>query len=467
MKNLDKTNNFDNISGSFRDPSGFLFSINNQLYRQVNNVYREHYDMLINSGLYDELSKEKLLITHQEIKPESLNINLNKELYKIIKPEKINFTSYPYEWCFSQLKDAALITLKIQKIALKYKMILKDASAYNIQFYKGKPIFIDTLSFEKYEEGTPWVAYRQFCQHFLAPLLLMSYKDIRLNQLLKVYIDGIPLDLASSLLPFKTRFSLSTLTHIHFHSKSQKHFEEKNVDGNKYKVSMNGLLGIIDSLETKIQKLTPKSDATEWGDYYNDTNYTDNSLEYKKTIVEEFIKKANPSSVWDLGANNGYFTRIASNNNIDSIAFDIDPIAVEKNYIQSKQNNETCILPLLMDLSNPSPGIGWAHDERNSFMKRGLADLVMSLALIHHITISNNISFNMFADFLSKICKYLIMEFVPKTDSQVSRLLRTRKDTFESYDKQNFEQSFSKYFDIIEKINVIKSERIIYLLKKI
>jgi hypothetical protein len=205
--------------GSFRDPAGFLFYLKKKLYRQVNQSYKEDYDLLIDSGLYQKLVEQEALIPHQEVDilfPQPLNG------YKVIQPEFIPFISYPYEWSFSQLKDAALTTLKIQKIAFQHGMSLKDSSAFNIQFHMGKPLFIDTLSFEKYKEGEPWVAYRQFCQHFLAPLTLMSRRDIRLGQLLRIYIDGIPLDLAASLLPFSTRLNMSVYMHIVFHGKIQK-----------------------------------------------------------------------------------------------------------------------------------------------------------------------------------------------------------------------------------------------------
>ena len=214
-----------NIVSSFRDPSGFLFYKNNLIYRQVNISYKENYDHLMESGLYKILINKKLLIPHREVDASSLS---DRKSYKTIKPELIPFISYPYEWSFSQLKNAALTAIKIQKYSLDFGMSLKDCSAYNIQFFNGKPIFIDTLSFEKFKPNKPWIAYRQFCQHFLAPLALMSCKDIRLNQLFKIYIDGIPLDLASSLLPIKTYFKFFLLTHIHLHAKSQKHFSKKH-----------------------------------------------------------------------------------------------------------------------------------------------------------------------------------------------------------------------------------------------
>src|SRR5687768_15426546 len=174
------------LSASFRDPSGFLFSRDGVLYRQVNRRYEQGYARLMESGLYDRLVKAGLLIPHVEVDQAPAESDLS---HKVIQPEHVPFISYPYEWSFSQLKDAALATLSIQRRSLKVGMSLKDASAYNIQFVRGKATLIDTLSFETYKEGQPWVAYRQFCQHFLAPLALMALKDVRLNQLLRVYIE--------------------------------------------------------------------------------------------------------------------------------------------------------------------------------------------------------------------------------------------------------------------------------------
>ena len=192
----------DKVPGSFRDPNGFLFTHGGGLYRQVNVTYRKNYDHLMKSGLYASLSSEGLLVSHEESDQAPSD---QEKAYKVIQPERLPFISFPYEWCFSQYRDAALCTLQIMKLALEKDMVLKDASAYNIQFHHGKPILIDTLSFEKYQEGAPWVAYRQFCQHFLAPLALMAYTDIRLSQLMRIYIDGIPLDLTSSLVASKNQ----------------------------------------------------------------------------------------------------------------------------------------------------------------------------------------------------------------------------------------------------------------------
>jgi hypothetical protein len=251
------------IGASFRDPSGFIFKRDGVLYRQVNQSYSDAYDRLISSGVYAALTRSGMLIAHTEstVKPADPLL-----AYKVIQPEPVPFISYPYEWSFSQLKDAALLTLSVTRAALEKGMILKDASAYNIQFINGKPVLIDTLSFDIYKEGAPWDAYRQFCQHFLAPLALASMVDIRLTQLLRVYIDGIPLDLASSLLPGKTKMGLSGLAlHIHMHARAQQEYADKAISqAAAVKISKAALLNLLNSLEKTIQPLKWEPKGTEW-----------------------------------------------------------------------------------------------------------------------------------------------------------------------------------------------------------
>jgi ribosomal protein L11 methylase PrmA len=456
--------NLEEVPSSFRDPSGFLFFKNKKLYRQINKIYKEHYDHLMNSGLYKTLTESNLLVKHEEVDISPANSEI---AYKLIKPEPISFISYPYEWCFSQLKEAALTTIRIQKIAIEFGMSLKDASAYNIQFKNGKPIFIDTLSFEKLKEGKPWVAYRQFCQHFLAPLTLMAYKDHRLNQLSKTFIDGIPVNLASKILPFYTRFIPGIAIHIHAHAFSQKYFSSKTVKIQDKRIKHSSYIGLINHLESTLKKMTFRSKKSEWGDYYEETNYSEEAFEHKKQILEDFLSIINPTEVWDLGANTGIFSRIASSKGIKTISFDIDPIAVEKNYQECMAKNETNLVPLLLDLTNPSPAIGWENRERLSLIERGPTDTVFALALVHHLAISNNLPFDKIATFFRGLCKSLVIEFVSKSDSQIQRLLSAREDIFSYYTQKNFELEFSKFFEILRAEKIKNSERILYLMQVI
>jgi ribosomal protein L11 methylase PrmA len=451
------------VESSFRDPSGSVFYHDKTLYRRINFSYKENFDHLINSGLYDELRRNNLIIGHEE----STDVFFDDpDFYKLIRPTKIPFISYPYEWCFSQLKDAALVTLSIQKKALLYGMSLKDGSAYNIQFHNGKPIHIDTLSFEMYNEGSPWIAYRQFCQHFLAPLALMSYKDVRLSELLKVYIDGIPLDLASKLLPGRTFFKFSILSHIHLHAKSQVRFSDKNLPKNSRKISKQSMLGLIDNLEYCVLNLKWNPNVSVWSGYYNDNTYTDSGLQQKMSLINSYIDEIQPSIVWDLGANTGLFSRVVTAKGVDTVSFDIDHTCVELNYRKSIQDDDKNLLPLVMDLGSPSPGIGWSNEERLNLAKRGPADLVLSLALIHHLAISNNIPLQNIASYFQTISKHLIIEFVPKTDVQVQRLLRNREDIFNRYTPEEFEKIFSEFYIIKRKNMLHDSQRILYLMIK-
>lgn len=448
--------------GSFRDPSGFVFKVDEILYRQINKCYKEDYLQLQNSGLYRELVEKDFLVKHKEDDDSSL---LSGEGYLIIMPEQIDFISYPYEWCFDQLKDAALLTLKIQKLALNKGMTLKDASAYNVQFHNGKPIFIDTLSFEVYNQNTPWGAYRQFCQHFLAPLVLMKHIDVRLNSMLRTYIDGIPLDIASKMLSWKTRLNFSSLMHIHLHANMQTKYASKGEKQKDAGLSKGKLIALISGLESTISGLNPSKQNTEWEKYYSFTNYSESGAQHKANLIDGYLDIIKPKNLWDIGANDGTFTKIAYSRGIKSVAFDIDPLAVNNHYKNLKESNEANALPLILDMTNPSPGLGWASTERASVTKRSGVDLIMALAIIHHLAISNNVPLDQIAQLMSNWGKALIIEFVPKGDSQVDLLLLSRKDIFTEYDQPTFEKVFSNYFEIIESKQIEGSTRVLYLMK--
>ncbi|MFN2194537.1 MAG: class I SAM-dependent methyltransferase [Anaerolineales bacterium] len=449
---------------SFRDPDGFVFVRDGVLYRQINQSGRADYDLLMSSGLYQELIKNRQLVAHTEVDVPAAAPEL---AYQVIRPEPVAFISYPYEWSFSQLKDAALLTLAVQKTALEHGMILKDASAYNVQFLRGQPVLIDTLSFTRYEPGTPWIGYRQYCQHFLAPLALMSLKDVRLAQLLRVYLDGIPLDLASELLPVRTRLPGGLYLHIHLHAQAQRKYAGQAVsaEGGR-QISRMQLQGLIESLEKNVTKLEWTPAGTSWADYDRQHNYTDQALLAKQEIVHSCLSSASPEVVWDLGANTGLFSRIAAEKARQVIAFDFDPGAVELGYLHNREEGSQKILTLLLDLTNPSPGIGWRNAERQSLEARTQADLIMALALVHHLAIANNLPLVEIAEFFAALGEWLVVEFVPKSDSQVQLLLASRKDIFPDYEEAGFEQAFLKVFDLVQKERVPESERIIYLMRR-
>ncbi len=451
---------------SFRDPAGFVYTEDGDLRRQVNHVYREHYDRLMTSGLYDQLVAERLLIPHEEIDAEGREPSL---AYRVIRPEPIGLISYPYEWSFGALRDAALAALAVQRRALERGMTLKDCSAYNLQFHHGRPVFIDTLSFEVHREGAPWAGYRQFCEHFLAPLALMSLVDGRLGQLGRTNIDGVPLDLAARMLPLSSWRRWGLALHLHLHAR----FGRRTADGPKAAapasnraMGQNALLGLVDSLEAAVRKLAPRPVGGAWASYDRDPPYTPEAFRRKEGLVAEMLGRVQPSTVWDLGANTGHFSRLAAGMGASVAAFDADPDCIEAMYREARDRGETRLLPLVLDLFNPSPASGWMNRERVSFFDRGQPDLVMALALVHHLAFAGNQPMANIAGFFRRVAPRLLIEFVPETDPQVRLLAAQRSGVHHPYDRETFERCFSQHFAIDASEPISERGRILYLLSR-
>ncbi|HWJ03677.1 MAG TPA: SAM-dependent methyltransferase, partial [Verrucomicrobiae bacterium] len=384
--------------------------------------------------------------------------------YTTLKPEQLEFTSYPYEWCFDQLKEAALLTLQLAQKGIARNMILKDATPFNIQLHKGRLVFIDSLSFEAYDDQKPWVAYRQFCETFLAPLALMHYHQEPLQPLLYAYPDGIPLNIASSLLPWKSRLNLHVYLHIHLQSKmarSKRAATERPVVFSRQK-----LLNLLRSLQGLVASFSFKHKGV-WSDYYEEAEQRSGYLPHKKEIITQWVDKlTGVSTAVDLGANDGTFSAILSSKGIRTISVDGDHFAISKLYHSVRGSNNN-IHPLLIDLANPSPSIGFANEERAAFTERASSDLVVALAFIHHLAIGKNIPLPRIAQWCRKLGRVLIIEFVPLTDEKVQLMLQRKQHTFGWYTKANFEEAFRPYFNILETVKIDSSERILYLMKAI
>ncbi|HZP01419.1 MAG TPA: SAM-dependent methyltransferase [Terriglobia bacterium] len=452
------------VPGSFRDPSGFVFTDSGTIFRQVNQSYRDDYEQLIASGLYESLVKSNLLIPHEE---EERRPPRDTLLYKVIRPERVPFISYPFEWSFGQLRDAALVTLSVQAQALEHGMILKDGTALNVQFLGSRPVFIDTLSFERYREGMVWAGYKQFCGHFLAPLALMACRHIELHQLQQVYTDGIPLDLASSLLPSWTLLSFPLLSHIHLHARSQRHFERKPSASGNGKMSRAALLALLENLRSCIEGLKSPFSRSNWTDYYDTAaQYSSEALARKQGYVVQFLAQARPTIVWDLGANTGMFSRLAASQGIYTVALDADHGCVERVYQDAAKSQDRNILPLRADINNPTPSLGWENRETMSLLDRGPADAALALALVHHLAIGNNVPLFRIAEFFDRICRRLLIEFVPKSDPQVQQMLSSRRDIFPDYTVQTFECAFDRFFEITDSVLLPNSGRRLYCMKK-
>lgn len=454
--------------GSFRDPSGMVFTLNGKIYRSVFKAGVEDYEAARKAGLHDRLVDAGLLIPHKEVDigedaPPGTVYCLNHPCLPMI--------SYPWEWSFSMLKDAAILHLEAMELLLPLGFWLRDANAFNIQ-YDGKRLrLIDTLSIGRKTAGSPWVAYGQFCAQFLAPLAVAAYCDIRTLGLWRSYMDGMPLDLAVKMIPKWRLFRPGFFMHLFLHEKFQKSSDRKEDIGKQVevaapKVSDTGLLGLIRSLRRTIDGIKWKPVSRVWDDYQEIRTYATEDVTQKTEYVDRTIKRINPKIVWDLGANTGEFSRIAAAHGAYVMSLDGDIACTEYLYQQCfKKDKIERILPLSMDLSNPTPGLGWKGQERLSLNERGPADLVLALALVHHMVFSNCIPLHQTAEWFSSIGNHILVEFVPQEDPMVIKLLRFRKDEHHPYDIESFTTAFGKYFKFIDR-EMLKNGRELFLMEK-
>ena len=433
------------IPSSFRDPSGWVFQEDGRIFRRINAAGMPDWDRFIQSGLAEKLLDGKAVIPFREISRE--NDSLTLEL------EKLPFISYPYEWSFSQLRDAGLLTLGIMRKALKHDMMLKDASAFNIAFRNGRPVFMDHTSFTVYRENEPWPAYRQYVMHFLAPLLLMREVDLRCLSLFESDIGGIPLDLASRLLPRRTYFNFNTLIHIHLHAAFDHRYSSDVRSRKLPEMPRNRLENLIRSLEDFTGSLKIPGQSTQWEEYYEKNSYSEASFRFKKVRTAKICRELMPGVTLDLGANSGVFSEIASQYSGQVIACDIDPQAVEQLYRLNREKIPN-LQPVLLDLNNPTPDVGVFNEERQSFFARSRADLVLGLALIHHLRISGNWTLDRIVRLFSSNAPHALVEFVPLDDIQVKRLIRGRESIFTDWTLDNMTAAFRKEYQRVETVGI-------------
>ena len=452
-------------NGSFRDSSGFIFEFGNIILRCINLEYRNHYDHLIKSGLFSSLVKSNLLVNHEEVE---FKTTVSETQYKIIQPTKIEDISYPYEWSFTQLKEAALLTLDIQLKSLDYNMQLKDATPYNIQFRGIHPIFIDTLSFEKiHNENYLWKPYKQFCEMFLHPLCLSAFVDPQLSKNLMISnINGISSNLILKILPFKKKLNFSILLHIilpHYFS------NKKSTNNSKSKdliISKDQHLRLLKQLKGFIQGIKLNNKKTQWGQYYKQVKDEKNLyLIDKKATISKMVTDKGLSIAWDLGANDGLFSRLIPKET-SVLSMDFDWKSVEFNFKYNKEVNAFNILPLCVDLVNPSPGIGWLNNERSDIFSRlRRPDLIMGLALIHHL-LHFNISLPKIIELFDLTQKYVIVEYIPFNDPKSQEIFQTVKYTFSYPTLEEFKSCFHKRFKLLEEKILTQTERRLFLYER-
>jgi hypothetical protein len=447
---------------SFRDPDGFVYWYKGQLYRQVNKSYERDYQLLMEGGLYKYLSEKGWLLTHEAV---SENFAGSPDWVLTLQPEIIPFISFPYEWSFDMLKDAALRTLDINKAAIEYGMILKDATPFNIQFYRGRPVLIDTLSFEIYDETLPWNAYKQFCECFLFPLLLCSYTGTFSQKMLAILPEGIPVNTTASLLPFRSRWNINVWLHVFLQRTIRnKAAQDTNNESSAGRFSKKKMSTLLNGLYTFIAGLRFHNKQV-WDDYYDATISGDGYLNEKKEAVITLLDNLKIETAFDIGANDGFFSSIVAKKARVVIAADITANCINQLYLAQKNEPLTNILPLVLDIANPSPAIGFGNKERPAFLERIKADMVLALAVIHHLHFSNNLPLHIQAFFFSTLCyKYLLIEFIPAEDEKVNIITGRKGIVGHPYNKDIFETAFSAFFTV-HRSQELKNGRIVYLME--
>lgn len=449
-------------AASYKDRDGFVFRHADKFYRSINASYFDNYHLLMQSGLYAQLTKKKWLLPHEEITGDAV---LNNPETIIILPQQLQFISYAYEWSFAMWQDAALLTLNIAAAAIEKGMLLKDATPFNIQFINGKPIFIDTLSFEQYDAQQPWVAYRQFCECFVAPLLLQQYCDVEMAKLFAVYPNGIPLQIVKTLLPRRAKWNLHNYLHVYLQA-TVKTGRQKQNEHAAQKFSRQKMQVLLNSLISYVTKMHPKKSKTTWDDYYDGTILSNAYLQEKTRLVQRFADAVAFDTLVDLGANDGHFSLLFQKTGKQIISVDADVNCINALYEKIKKEKIGNILPLINVLNNPSPAIGWNNAERASFTERIKGDMIFALALVHHLAIGCNVPLHMIAEWLLPMGEYLLIEFVPKSDEKVQLLLQNRKDIFDTYTISDFEMVFAKHYKFLLQEKIQGTERVLYLMEK-
>jgi len=445
------------IPGSFRDPAGYVFAEEGRLFRRILPAGREDFRRFTESGLAGKLIEGRRLVPFTPLTEE-------KDGSLLLRLEALPFISYPYEWSFSQLRDAGLLTLELMREALRHDLILKDASAFNIAFRGGEAVFLDHTSFTVCRENEPWRAYRQFVMHFLAPLVLMKKVDLRCLSLFRADLGGIPLDLASRLLPWTTRFNPDILFHIHLHARFDRRYSADTRERKIPPMPKKRLENLIRSLQDCLGGLDISAQNTQWADYYEHTSYSDASFRFKQERAEAFCREISPRSVCDLGANTGVFSEIAARHAGEVIAADIDPQAVERLYALSRKIRN--LHPVLLDLNNPSPDLGVFNEERRSFLSRCRCDLALGLALVHHLRISGNWTPEQIARLFGSVAPNALVEFVPAEDVQVKRLMRGREQVYTDWTLDHLLAAFRPYYANYEIEPIPDSPRSLILLRQ-
>lgn len=449
---------------SFRDPSGHVYRQDGRVFRTVSEFGAENYEFVRDSRFLKDPLVQNRVIGMTEVPP--ITVDGIGECRYLLEHPALPFISYPYEWCFSALRAAAVLQLDLIVAALEHDVMLSDASAYNIQFRGTEPVFIDALSFRPYRDGEYWGAHQQFCDQFLNPLLLTALAGINFNAWYRGNAEGIASRDLNSLLPWFRKLSWRVMTHVTLPVKLQSTDRRKSgakIDAIKSRrLPKASLLQLVTGLRNWLSGLTPPAGKrSAWIGYETDNSYDDTATRKKHDFTRRFAAEVKPAMLWDIGCNTGMYSETALQAGAgDALGFDTDPAAVEAGFGRARENGSR-FFPLLVDAANPSPGQGWRGMERKSLEARANADGLLAYAVVHHLSIGRNIPLADAVSWLIGLAPQGVVEFVEKEDPMVQHMLRLRDDIFGGYHRDGFMSAIRERADIVETCEVIENRRVL------
>lgn len=456
------------IPGSFRDPCNRVYQIGNErIVRGIDEATTEHMTKLLETSFFQKFMSEGKVVDTALIKDTDsiLEEIPDHNWHAALEHNKIPFISYPYEWTFTMLRDAALLHLELLEAALENGWTLKDSTPYNVQWVGSQPVFIDIPSFEPWEDGESWLGHRQFTMLFLTPLLMRVHLGIDHMNLMKANLDGIPPTEAAKYFHGTKKFKKGVMSNIIFPAKVENRILGRERDDTKAekrearKQSKIMVLGLVQSMRRLVASLKIDIEHTDWSQYDKTHTYDEEDFDTKCAFVKSTVDKKEHSYVWDIGCNTGTFSEIASTTAGTVIALDGDHNAVEQLYLRLRDTKDNNILPLVMNLSNISPNHGWAGNERSAFDSREKPSLIIALALIHHIRIAANIPNKMFLAWLASTGADVVLEFVDRHDEMVIKLLTNKKEQYSDYNLEQFYEDVAEHFDIVSQMPVKGGKR--------
>ncbi|MEM7170686.1 MAG: methyltransferase [Pseudomonadota bacterium] len=455
--------------GSYRDRSNRVFYQDQDVLRALDDQALANWRRLRETRFYGDFLARGQIVPTEELDRLPSLLPSGNPWAAVLSHARIPFVSYPYEWSFGMLKAAALLHLDLMAAALEESMILKDSSAYNVQWMGSRPVFIDIPSFEVLQEGEPWIGYRQFCMLFLYPLMLQAYRGAPFQPWLRGAIDGIePADMAH-LLGWSDCWRGGVLSHVKLQAKlqQQKSLQDQDLRASLKKSGFSSALikANVAGLKKLVGKLNWKAAGSTWSHYATNHSYSAQEHGEKLDFVRAVAMQRSWSLAWDLGGNTGDFSRILAENTESVVLVDGDSLAVERAFRTFQAEGETRILPLYMDLSDPSPDRGWRGRERGSLLQRGQPELVLALALVHHLVIGANVPLSDFVDWLADLGCAVVVEFVTRDDDMVKQLMRNREDQFSDYELHHFEELLHQRFRLIDQKPLKGGQRVIYHLE--